>query len=267
MRRTSARRAEGVFVVEGSKLLAGALEAGARVESVFVGGPLRSDRPERALVDRAVDGGDRLFELSPGVLERVADTVTPQPVLAVVAMPDTRLEDLGGATFVVVCVDVRDPGNAGAVIRVADAAGAEGVVCCEGTVDPFNPKTVRASAGSVLQLPVVAGGEAGAVLRDLGEMGLRRLGATSRGGEAHTDADWRAPLALVLGNEASGLPSGLEEQLDGRVTVAMGGRVESLNVSTAAAVLCFEVARSRSNLHAMEEAQVSDARVVESGAS
>ena len=151
------RRSEGAFVVEGVKLLASALDAGAPVEAVFVDDRARSQPEVAAVLDAALERGARVFDLAPGVLERVADTVTPQPVLAVVGMPDATLDELAGKTFVVVCVDVRDPGNAGAVIRVAHAAGAAGVVCCEGTVDPFNPKTVRASAGSVLHIPIVGG--------------------------------------------------------------------------------------------------------------
>jgi TrmH family RNA methyltransferase len=215
----------------------------------------RSQPGVSAVLETALERGVRVFDLAPGVLERVADTVTPQPVLAVVAMPAATLEGLAGATFVVVCVDIRDPGNAGAVIRVAHAAGAGGVVCCEGTVDPFNPKTVRASAGSVLHVPVVVAGDAEAVLDSLGHLGLRRLAALSRGGTPYTDVDLTSPFALVLGNEASGLPPQLEERLDTRVTIPMGGGAESLNVSTAAAVLCFEAARRRSNLHAMEDAR------------
>ncbi len=249
------RRSEGAFVVEGVKLLASALEAGTPVEAVFVDDQARSHPDVSAVVDAALERGSRVFDLAPGVLQRVADTVTPQPVLAVVTMPHASLDDLADATFVVVCVDVRDPGNAGAVIRVAHAAGAEGVVCCEGTVDPFNAKTVRASAGSVLHLPIVVASDAGEVLDTLGGHGLRRLAAASKGGTPYTDVDLTSPLALVLGNEANGLPPQLEERLDVRVTIPMGGGAESLNVSTAAAVLCFESARRRSNLHAMEDAR------------
>jgi RNA methyltransferase, TrmH family len=252
--RRSVRRSEGAFVVEGVKLLASALEAGAPVEAVFVDDRARAQAGVSAVVDEALRLGARVFDLAPGVLERVADTVTPQPVLAVVGMPDASLEDLAASTFVVVCVDVRDPGNAGAVIRVAHAAGAGGVVCCGGTVDPFNPKTVRASAGSVLHIPIAVAGDAGEVLDTLGRHGMRRLAALSKGGTPYTDVDLAAPLALVLGNEANGLPPQLEDRLDARVTIPMGGGAESLNVSTAAAVLCFEVARRRSNLHAMEDA-------------
>jgi TrmH family RNA methyltransferase len=236
------------------KLLASALDAGAAVEAVFVEPGAGSIPEVSAVLDAALERGARVFDLAPGVLERVADTVTPQPVLAVVSMPDTTLDELVGATFVVVCVDIRDPGNAGAVIRVAHASGAQGVVCSAGTVDPFNPKTVRASAGSVLHIPVVVAGDAGAVLDTLRSRGLRRIAAVSSGGAPYTEVDLTSPLALVLGNEAAGLPPELEALLDTRVTIPMGSGVESLNVSTAAAVLCFEVARRRSNLHAMEQA-------------
>ncbi|HEY5024402.1 MAG TPA: RNA methyltransferase [Acidimicrobiales bacterium] len=241
-------------MVEGVKLLASALEAGAPVEAVFVDDRGRSNPDVATVLDTARERGARIFDLAPGVLERVADTVTPQPVLAVVAMPDATLGDLAGTTFVVVCVDVRDPGNAGAVIRVAHAAGADAVVCCDGTVDPFNPKTVRASAGSVLHIPIVMAGDAIDTLDALRGHGLRCLAAVSRGGIPYTEVDLSSPFALVLGNEANGLPPALEELLDARLTIPMGGGAESLNVSTAAAVLCFEAARRRSNLHPMEEA-------------
>jgi RNA methyltransferase, TrmH family len=253
--RRSTRRSEGAFVVEGVKLLSSALEAGSPVEAVFVDDGARTHPDVVAVLDVALERGARVFDLAPGVLARVADTVTPQPVLAVVGIPTAALADLGGATFVVVCVEVRDPGNAGAVIRVAHAAGADAVVCCDGTVDPFNPKTVRASAGSVFHIPIVDAGDAGEVLDALGGRGLRRLAAVSSGGTPYTEVDLTSPFALVLGNEANGLPAQLEDRLDARVTIPMGGGAESLNVSTAAAVLCFEAARRRSNLHAMEEAR------------
>jgi RNA methyltransferase, TrmH family len=235
-------------VVEGPTLLVSALDAGAEVEAVFVATGARDSTPAVAeAVARADVLGLRVFELAPGVLERVSDTVTPQPLLAVVRTPQATLDDLATATFVVVCVDVRDPGNAGAVIRSADDAGADGVVCSAGTVDPFNPKTVRSSAGSVLHLPVVAGDDPATVLDTLRGNGLRCLAALAHGGRPYTDVDLTSPLALVLGNEAAGLPDTLGDRLDHGVTIPMAGRAESLNVSMAAAVLAFEVHRARSH--------------------
>ena len=108
--------------------------------------------------------------------------------------------------MVLVCADVRDPGNAGTVIRTADASGVDAVVCCEGTVDPTNPKTVRASAGSVFHTPIVMGGEARAVTADLRARGFRTVGTVVRDGTDYTRFDWNRRVAVVLGNEASGLP-------------------------------------------------------------
>lgn len=233
--------------MEGVRLVATALDAGATVEAVFAGAADAGAPEVAAVVGRALGAGARAFELAPGVLERVADTVTPQPVLAVVRTPETRPEEaLGRATFVVVLAEVRDPGNTGAIVRAADAAGADAVVCCRGTADPYNPKTVRASAGSVLHLPLIEGGPAPEVLDDLGRRGLRRVAAVAHGGRPHTGADLRPPLAIVLGNEAGGLAGDLAAGLDEAVTIELAGKAESLNVSLAAAVLCFEVRRQRS---------------------
>jgi len=225
-----------------------ALAAGVEVESVYI--DRTGSSPDGTLDDLLAEAyatGSRVFDLAPGVLARVADTVTPQPVMAVVHQMDVPLEALrtDDPELVVVCVDLRDPGNAGTVLRSAEAAGATGVVACDGSVDLFNPKTVRASAGSLFRIPVVAGGEAAEVLAEMGSWGLTRLATTPRGGDAYTDVDLTGPVALVLGNEAHGLPEGLETLLDGQVTIPMAGRAESLNAGMAAAVLCFEAARQR----------------------
>ena len=234
-------------MVEGPELLSMALDAGASVESVYLAPGSRSVPAIAEVAGRAYDAGARLFDLAPGVLERVSDTVTPQPVLAVVGLHEQKVAELADAALVVVCVDIRDPGNAGTVMRSADASGADGVVFCDGTVDPYNPKTVRASAGSVFHLPVIAGGSAVDLLDQLGPggLGLRRLGAVARGGEDYTSVDWTGRVVVVLGNEAQGLPDELIGRLEGTVTISLGGRAESLNVGVAGAVLCFEARRQR----------------------
>ncbi len=239
-----ARRAERAYVVEGEKLVAAAVAGGAPVEAVYVGpgyaGPLAA--PSSAGIVAQV--------LAPGVIERVSDTVTPQPVIAIVAMGDTDMATLrravaAGGGSVVVCVDVRDPGNLGTVLRSAQAAGAAGIVCCDGTADVYGPKCVRASAGAVFQLPMVSGGAAVEVLEELGSWGMRRLATRAAGGAPYDTTDLTGPLALVLGNEAHGLSPEVEGRLDGLVTIPMASPAESLNVGAAAAILCFESARQR----------------------
>jgi RNA methyltransferase, TrmH family len=277
--RRSARKDEGRFVIEGVNLLEEALASRAHIETVYLDGEWdRGERAERrahvedgpewpcedgtdtpdasssssarlsSLLRRCYELGTRVFELEPGVLARVAGTVTPQPVMAIVEIPSFELAELLGAgpKLVVVCVDVRDPGNAGTIVRSARAAGADAVVSCDGTVDLWNPKAVRASAGAVLHLPVVSAGSAVSVLEDAGDHGLCRWGTVREGGTDYAAQDLTLPTALVLGNEASGLElRDLRRHLDGLVSIPMPGGAESLNVGMAAAVLCFEVARQR----------------------
>jgi len=232
-------------VVEGAELLSVALAAGAPVEAVFVAPNGRRVDAVAGAVLEAHQTGARVFDLAQGVIERVAETVTPQPVLAVVGFSPSSIEALTQASMVVVCVDVRDPGNAGTVIRTADAAGVDAVICCDGTVDPTNPKTVRASAGSIFHVPVVHGGDATATVEALGRMGFTTVGTSVHEGEDYVAFDWHARTAIILGNEAVGLAPATLGALDRVVTIPMEGRAESLNVGVSAAVLCFEALRQR----------------------
>jgi TrmH family RNA methyltransferase len=232
-------------VAEGAELLGAALAAGVSVESVYLAPEGRTNSAVSTVADRAFAAGARVFDLAPGVIGRVTDTVTPQPVVAVVSFQPTNLADLDQAGMVLVCVDVRDPGNVGTMIRAADAAGVDAVVCCQGTVDPTNPKTVRASAGSIFHIPVVIGEDGPVVVSTLRAAGMRVVGADVRGGVDYTSFDWCQRLAVVFGNEASGLDPDLGSALDGRVSIPMEGRAESLNVSVSAAILSFEALRQR----------------------
>ena len=228
-------------MAEGTELVRTAVAAGALPESLYLDAGADAGASELAGV--VAERGVRVFELAPGVLAKVSNTVTPQPALAVFPMVHVPLTDLGADGVVVVLADVRDPGNAGTIVRTADAAGAAGVVCTADTVDPYNPKTVRSSAGSLFHLPLVVDSDAPAVLAALGEAGFERLGSVARGGEDYAVHDWHRPTALVLGNEATGLPEGLA--LDGLVEIPMAGQAESLNVAIACGVLCFEALRQR----------------------
>jgi TrmH family RNA methyltransferase len=190
-------------------------------------------------------------------MERVADTVSPQPVLAVVDAVDLGLDELlsdfvpGNSPtppvahhdLVLVCVDVRDPGNLGAALRIAGAAGVTGVICCAGTVDPFNPKVVRASAGAVFRVPLVVGASPVEALGSLREHGFRCWATVPHGGTDYAVADLSGPSALVLGNEGSGLPAEVVSRLDGSLTIPMEAGTESLNVAMTVAVLCFDAVR------------------------
>jgi TrmH family RNA methyltransferase len=244
--RRGTRQDDARFVVEGAKLLGEAVRTGASIDAVFVD-PEAAGLAELELAATCGRAGARVRAVQAGVLRRVGDTVTPQPLAAIVQAVDIPLEQLGPAPtgLVVVCAQVRDPGNLGTIIRSAGAAGAAAVVCCAGSVDLYNPKTVRASAGVLFHIPVVAGPAALEVLARLGEWGLRRWGTSPRAGRVYTDVDLTEPTALVLGNESSGLADSLMSRLDATLRIPMAGTVESLNVATTAAVVCFEAARQR----------------------
>ncbi|MFM7536048.1 MAG: TrmH family RNA methyltransferase [Acidimicrobiales bacterium] len=216
-------------VVEGRTLLSEALAAGLRIEAVYV--------HDGVAVDVPADVPVRTVRV--GAFEGVVSTVSPQPVVAVVEVPHRQLADLVASTLVVVAAGVADPGNLGTIIRSAEAAGADAVVATAGSVDVWSPKVVRASAGAVFHLPVIDG----VVVDDLAGLGLPLLGAVADGGVDHDLVPLTGPVAIVVGNEAHGLPAGLA--LDGLVTVRHVGRAESLNVAMAATVVLFEAARQR----------------------
>jgi RNA methyltransferase, TrmH family len=204
-------------------LLAQAHEAGWRIEGCYAA-------PDAAALPFDVE----VHELAPNVLERVASTDSPQPVLGVVAMRAAAIP--ADATFVVVADRLTDPGNAGTIIRSAEAAGAAAVVLTPGSVDPYNPKVVRASAGSLFRVPVVE-----AELADLAS--FRRLGTSSHRGDLYTDPVYHGRIAVVVGNESHGLDD--DAPVDQWITIPHAGRAESLNVAMAATVIAFEVARQR----------------------
>ena len=230
-------------MVEGPRVVAAALDRGAELESAYVGPG--ADRAFAPLVGRLRDLDIPVEELKEGVLERIGDTVTPQPVLAVVSMPQAGLDDVAADGLVLVAVTVRDPGNAGTLLRSAEAAGVAGVLFSGNSVDPYAPKVVRSSGGAVFGIPVVEANDPVKVLDALGRGGRRRLAAVAAGGEHLERADLTGPVAIVLGNEASGLPADLAAHLDGRVTIPVEPPAESLNVGMAGTVLAFEAARQR----------------------
>jgi TrmH family RNA methyltransferase len=249
LQKRSTRWSERAFVAEGAELIRSAFDSGHAVESVYVSPEGAADAATRRVCDQATAGGVRVFPLAAGVLERVADTVTPQPVMAVLPMLADPAPDrltAGPASLVVVLVDVRDPGNAGTVLRSADGSGADAVLFAGDSVDPYNPKTVRSSAGSLFHVPfAVWDAPVTSVAARLAGGGLRTLGTVVRGGEDYAAVDWSVPTALFLGNESSGLDAELGESLAGSVAIPMAGRAESLNVGVAAAVMCFEALRQR----------------------
>lgn len=244
LRERPARDAAGRFVLEGPRLLEAAIDR--RVDGLeCFAGPEGEERCAAALV-RARSAGVPVRALGAGLADRIGDTVTSQGLFTTAPMMRRGVEAIGalpGSALVAVCVEISDPGNAGTLIRSAEAAGAHAVVLGAGSVDAYNPKVVRASAGAVLGVPVAEGVSAVEILESLGARGVQRLGAVAASGEPPEVFDLTGPTAFVLGHEVRGLEGGLP--LDGRVTIPMAGPTESLNLAMAGTVLLFEAARRR----------------------
>jgi TrmH family RNA methyltransferase len=243
------RQRARAFLVEGPQGVAEALATGARLTELFVTGEGRSRYAE--LADLASRQGADVQLVSGEVMAALAQTITPQGVLGVCTFIDVPLAQLTGASpaLVVVLAHVRDPGNAGTVLRTADAAGAHGVVFSAASVDPYNGKCVRASAGSLFHLPVVVGVSAAEAAASLRAAGLRILAAAGRGrrslDELADAGELAGPTAWLFGNEAWGLPGDLLALADETVAVPIYGRAESLNLAAAAAVCLYGSARAQ----------------------
>lgn len=231
-------------MIEGPVLVRDALVAGVALREAFVVPGAEADLV--ATLERA---GTVVHTVVPEVLARALDTVTPQGVAAVAARVEVSLREAVAAAaagpLALVLVDVNDPGNAGTLVRAGEAAGAAAVLFCGSTVDPCNPKCVRASAGALFHVPVASGGDTVTVLEALGYAGVRTAATVVQGGTPYDTADLTGPLALVLGSEAHGLPPQVLDAVDLQLSIPMAGRAESLNVAMAGAVVAFEALRQR----------------------
>jgi TrmH family RNA methyltransferase len=243
--RRSVRTERRLFLADGPKAVEAALATPGCVVEVYA----TPDATQRyaALADAATSAGAAWVPVDDRALGSLSDSVTPAGVVAMCRFLDRPLADLleGRPRLVAVCADVRDPGNAGTVVRCADAAGADLVVLAGTSVDPHNPKTVRASVGSLFHVPIAVEPDAAAALAALRQAGLTVLAAASDGEVSLFDADapFGGPTAWLFGNEAHGLDPGLAALADHRVSIPIRGRAESLNLSTAAALCLYESAR------------------------
>ena len=242
------RQRERAFLAEGPQAVSEALATGAGVTGLFVTAPAQTRHAD--LVAKAEDAGVDIQLVSGEVMSELAQTVTPQGLLAVCDFVDVPLATVteAGPTLVALLANVRDPGNAGTVLRAADAAGADAVIFGDASVDIYNGKCVRASAGSLFHLPVVAGVRLPEAVAALKGAGLRVLAADGHGGATLDDPRTRAalssPTAWLFGNEAWGLPGDLLTLADESVAVPIYGRAESLNLAAAAAVCLYASAQS-----------------------
>jgi len=240
------RSESGLFLLEGPQAVSEALRFRPELVQELFATPTALERhPE---IVEAADGADLEIEyVTEEVLDAMADTVTPQGFVAVCRQFPTAVKDVFAASpkLIAILEEVRDPGNAGTIVRAADAAGADAVVFTGRAVDLYNPKVVRSSTGSIFHVPVAVGADLEDVLRRARAAGLTVLAADVKGDDllaARTEGVLAQPTAWLFGNEAHGL---LDEQLelaDRVVTVPIYGHAESMNLATAASVCLYESA-------------------------
>ena len=238
------RGARGLVGIEGQHLVEEALRAGLRVATIFV-----AQGAEPVLEKLHVPAETEILLLPKKLLASALATETPQPVAALVEPPDWTWAHIvggrrSGAEIVVVLAGLQDPGNLGTIVRSAEAFGASGVVSLPGTVSAWNPKTVRASAGSVFRVPLVASSER-ECFEELHEAGVKILATEARAAKTAERVDLTGPVAFVIGNEGNGVSASVAMKADARIAISCPGPVESLNAAVAASVLLYEAERQR----------------------
>jgi RNA methyltransferase, TrmH family len=248
LRERRERERERCLLVEGQAELALALASGAQPQTVYLCPELSAQAPDPALLARLQQAGVEVVEVTRPVFEKMAYREGPDGWLAVVPSRPRRLDDLtlSARPLLLVAEAVEKPGNLGALLRSADAAGVEGVIVCDPTTDVNNPNVVRSSKGTLFSVPVV---EATSVetLAWLRRHQIAVVAATPQATVVYTQADWRGPAAVVVGTEKEGLSPLWLEAADVAVRIPMLGRVNSLNVATAATLLIYEAVRQRMN--------------------
>ncbi|ODR21128.1 TrmH family RNA methyltransferase [Mycolicibacterium porcinum] len=238
LHRAVARRRAARFLAEGPNLVESALRRGL-VSDVFA---------TAAAIDRFADllADAPVYEVTERAAKALSDTVTPVGLVAVCRLPETTLDDVLATAprLIAVPVQISEPGNAGTLIRAADAMGADAVVLAGNSVDPYNSKCLRASAGSIFSLPVIGEPDEAATVARLQAAGLQVLATTIDGEVSLDDADLAGPTAWLFGPEAHGLPTELAAAADHRVHIPMPGHSESLNIASAASICLYQSARA-----------------------
>jgi len=241
--RALAGGASSLVGIEGPNLIEEALRAGLRVKTVFV-----AQGAERLADALNLPAETEILLLPMKLLEAALATETPQPIAALVERPNKSWSDVLDRNhekpLVLVLAAIQDPGNLGTILRSAEAFGATGVVSLPGTVSAWNAKAVRASAGSVFRVPLLVASEADCFAR-LRELGVKVLATTARGTKPAGLVALDGPVALIIGNEGSGVPENLIAKTDGTIAIPCPGPVESLNAAVAASVLLYEASRQR----------------------
>lgn len=242
LRSAKARREQGLFIVEGTRIVSELPRDMA--ESIYVSESFLA-APENESFLQALPFYETTADF---VFAAMSDTKSPQGVLAVVRQPSYRLEDLlkaGSPAHLVLLEHLQDPGNLGTILRAGEGAGITGLIMSRDTVDIYNPKVIRSTMGSVFRVPFLYAESLADTASELKRRGVCLYAAHLLGDKEYEKEDYTADCGFLIGNEAGGLSEGLTALADKRIRIPMAGRVESLNAAVAASVLMFEAARQR----------------------
>jgi TrmH family RNA methyltransferase len=238
------------ILLDGPHLVSEAIAARIRIEHAVVSADGMA-RPEvAALVDNLERLGTPVSEATSAVLAAVSPVRSPSPIVALAARPAQADVFDGADVLVAIACGVQDPGNVGAIIRVAEAASATGFMAAGPTADPFAWKALRGSMGSALRLPIAMEADEPAAVAAARKRGCTVVAAVPRGGTPLFEADLTGPIAVLVGGEGGGLPAALSNGADVRLTIPMAPRVESLNTAVSAALMLYEALRQRMRVHA-----------------
>ena len=235
------------MLLDGAHLIADAIAAAITFQLAAVTPASSEEADVRVLVESLQHRGVEVVVVSASVMEAVSPVKTPSGIVALAQRPAVSADRLygGPASLVVSAVDVQDPGNLGAIVRVAEAAGATGFVAAGGSANPFGWKALRGSMGSALRLPIASEVTAHDAITEARQHRCRIVAAVSREGRSLFDVDLTAPIHVLIGGEGQGLPASLTDAADDRVTIPMQAPVESLNAAVTAALIVYEAARQR----------------------
>lgn len=240
------RKKEKSFLIQGVKMVDEALRDNLGI-TLLVAAPALVRHHGKGVLKLAEDRAVQVLWISDRLMDAIAASKTPQPVLALVKMKDYSedmlLDHPNG--LIIIAHQLQDPGNLGTIIRTAEAVGASGVAITKNTVDPYHDKAIRASMGSILRLPVVHLGDGTAFLRTCKEKGFQTAATVVSGERSCFDVDLIKPTVFILGQEGAGLPQDIIAEIDLRIHIPMTGTIDSLNVATAAAVVLYETMRQR----------------------
>jgi TrmH family RNA methyltransferase len=240
------RKKERAFLIEGVRMVEEALRDDLGIKTV-IAAPSLTQHHGKGILKLAESKGINILWISERLMDALSESKTPQPVMADVNMKqhseDALLASESG--LIIIAHQLQDPGNLGTIIRTAEAAGASGLAITQNTVDPFNAKSIRASMGSILRLPVVHIGDLTAFIKKCTRNGFQTMATVLTGEKTHFDINLTKPTVVVFGQEGAGLPQDIVDDIDLRVRIPMAETIDSLNVATAAAVILYEVVRQR----------------------